>query len=272
MIRHFGTDCSFPSVADDRQPMAVCIDRLVSDDVLAVREEVPVLTFQMFTDKGVPLITPVVAQDIRWITDKLFSQDDQTDGGSGLSLPICGRLIHRGAVGLDGQDLDHWGGVVWDPGIVCLQCCLVCSDCHVWAEWSFSTAIESGCCRTITWTLGYLEHIDQPCDVGGLCGRVDWTIYELVMVVTPGGCDDIRLILEMVVYMFCAYVLLCIFCSQGFPRFASLSGVIPQVLIRGIVRSFLVFEHVCAGVGGGGGGSVTIGQYRSSLWWPTVGG
>ena len=83
-----------------------------------------------------------------------------------------------------------------------------------------------------------------------LCGRDDWTIYELVMVVTPGGCDDIRLILEMV-FMFCAYVLLCIFCSQGFPRFASLSGVIPQMLVRGIVRSFLVFEQVHAGGGGG---------------------
>ena len=130
---------------------------------------------------------------------------------------------------------------------MCLQCCLMCSDCHVWAEWSFWTAIESGCYRTITWTLGYLGHIDQPCDVGRLCGRDDWTIYELVMVVTPGGCEDIRLILEMVVYMFCAFVLLC---SQGFPRFASLSVVIPEMLVRSVVRSFLVFEHVRAGGGG----------------------
>ena len=168
--------CSFPSVADDLQPMVVCNDRLVSDDVLAVREEVPVLTLQMLIDKGVPLVTPVVAQDLRRITDKLFSQDDRMDGASGLSLPICGRRIHHGAVGLDGQDLDHWRGVVWDPGIVCLQCCLVCSDCHVWAEWFFWTAIESGRCRTITWTLGYLGHIYQPYDVGRLCGRDDWTI------------------------------------------------------------------------------------------------
>ena len=92
------------------------------------------LTLQMLTDKGVPLDTPVVAQDLRRITEKLFSQDDRTDGASGLSLPICGRLIYRGAVGLDGQDLDHWRGIVWDPGIVCPQCCLVCSDCHVWAN------------------------------------------------------------------------------------------------------------------------------------------
>ena len=66
----------------------------------------------MLTDKGVPLVTPVVAQDLRRITDKLFSQDDRMDGDSRLSLPICGRLIHCGAVGLDDQDLDHWGGVV----------------------------------------------------------------------------------------------------------------------------------------------------------------
>ena len=60
------------------------------------------------------------------------------------------------------------------------------------------------------------------------------TIYELILVV---------------VYMFCVYVLLCIFCSQGFSRFASLSGVIPRKLVWGIVRSFLGFEHVRAGGG-----------------------
>ena len=41
----------------------------------------------------------------------------------------------------------------------------------------------------------------------------DWTIYELT----------IYELMMVVVYMFCAYVLLCIFCSQGFSRFASLS-------------------------------------------------
>ena len=179
---------------------------------MSVREEVPALTLHILTDKGVPLVTPVVDQDLRRIKDVLFSQDDRTDGVSGLTLPICGLLIHRGAVELDGQDLDHWRGVVWDPGIVCLQCWLVCSDCHVWAEWSFWTEIP-GVVR----------------------------IYELVMVVTSGGCDDIRLTFEMVVYMFCAYVLLCIFCSQDFPRFASVCGVFLPMLLRGIVRSLLVF-------------------------------
>ena len=133
---------SFHSGADDPLPMVVCNENLFSDDVSAalsvsVREEVPVLTLQILTDKGVPLVTPVVDQDVRQIKDELCSQDDRTDGVSGLSFPICGLLLHRGVVGLDGQDLDHWRGVVWDPGIVCLQCWLVCSDCHVWAEWSF---------------------------------------------------------------------------------------------------------------------------------------
>ena len=117
---------SFPSGADDPLPLVVCNDKLFLDDVLAFREEVPVLTLHILTDKGVPLVTPVVDEDLRRIQDKLFSQDDRTDGVSGLSLPICGLLIHRGAVGLDGQDLDHWRGVVWDLGIVCLQCMLAC--------------------------------------------------------------------------------------------------------------------------------------------------
>ena len=87
----------------------------------------------------------------------------------------------------------------------------------------------------------------------------DWTIYELT----------IYELMLVVVYMFCVYALLCIFCSQGFPRFASLSGVIPRKLVWGIVRSFLDFDHVRAG--GGGGVSVTIMQYRFGLGWPTVG-
>ena len=149
--------------------------------------------------------------------DELFSQDERTDEVSGLSLPICGLLIHRGTsdmglshgdtrwfcllssaaagsvkdgsltIGLDGQGLDHWRGVVWDPGIVGQQCLHVCYDClcwmtlfcavmllvHVWAEWSFWTEIESGYCRTITWELGYLGSIYLPCDVDRLCGRDD---------------------------------------------------------------------------------------------------
>ena len=45
--------------------------------------------------------------------------------------------------------------------------------------------------------------------------------------------------------------------SEGFLRFDSLRGVVPLVFIRGIVRSLLVYKHVCAG------GSVAIGQcYR----------
>ena len=43
--------------------------------------------------------------------------------------------------------------------------------------------------------------MDRPCDVDRLCGRDDWGIYELGMVVTPGGCDYIQLTFEKVVYV-----------------------------------------------------------------------
>ena len=75
----------------------------------------------------------------------------------------------------------------------------------------------------------------------------DRTIYELTTYE----------MLMVVGYMFCVDVLLCSFRSQGFSRFASLSGVVPLKLVWGIVRSFLGFEHVRAG----GGGSLTIVQY-----------
>ena len=75
---------SFPSGADDPQPMVVFNGKLFSDDVLAdtsvsVREEVPVLALQILTDKRVPLVTPVVDQDVRRIKGELFSQDEWTD-------------------------------------------------------------------------------------------------------------------------------------------------------------------------------------------------
>ena len=68
---------------------------------------------------------------------------------------------------LDGKGLDHWRGVVWDPGIVGQQCLHVCYDClclialfrevmllvHDRAAWSLWTGTESGYCRTITWEL-----------------------------------------------------------------------------------------------------------------------
>ena len=77
----------------------------------------------------------------------------------------------------------------------------------------------------------------------------DWIIYELT----------IYELVMVVVYMYCAYVLLCIFCSQSFSRFASLSGVFPHKLVWGIGPIVPCFEHVRAA--GGGGGSVTIGPF-----------
>ena len=33
------------------------------------------------------------------------------------------------SMGLGGQSLDHWRGVIWDPGIVGQQSICVCCDC-----------------------------------------------------------------------------------------------------------------------------------------------
>ena len=87
------------------------------------------------------------------------------------------------------------------------QCLHVCSDylcwmalfcvvmllVHDWVAWSIWTGTGTGYCRTITWELGYLGSINPPCDVDRLCGRDEWQIKEMEVVVTPGGSDDINL-------------------------------------------------------------------------------
>ena len=64
------------------------------------------------------------------------------------------------AARLDCKGLDHWRGVVWDPGIVGQQCLPVCHDClclmalfrdamllvHDWAALSMWTGTETGYC------------------------------------------------------------------------------------------------------------------------------
>ena len=74
--------------------MVVFNEKLVWDDVLAdtpvsVHEEVPVLALQILTDVGVPLVSPVMDQDVRRIKDELISQDIWMDEVSVLPWPIC---------------------------------------------------------------------------------------------------------------------------------------------------------------------------------------
>ena len=171
--------------ADDPQPTVAFSDELFSDDVLAdtlvsVHEELPMLALRVFTDVGVPVVPPVVNRPVRRIMDGLVCKDKLMDEVSVFSWPICDPPIHIGtgdmalshhdtewvcllysagagsmnkgtvAIGLDGQMLDHWRAVVWDPGIVCQHGLSVCYDClclmaffravmslvHDWAEWS----------------------------------------------------------------------------------------------------------------------------------------
>ena len=94
------------------------------------------------------------------------------------------------AAGLDCKHLDHWRGIVWDPGIVGKRCLHMCYDClclkalfrdammlvHDWAALSTRTGTGIGYCRTITWELGSLGSINPPCDVDRFFGRDEWQI------------------------------------------------------------------------------------------------
>ena len=148
---------TFPSDADDQQSTVAFSGKLFSDEVLAdtpvpVHEEMPMLALQVFMDEGAPLVSPVIDQPVRRFTDRLVCKDKRMDEVSVFSWPICDPPIHIGtwdmefshgdtelvcllysagagsvdngtvAIGLDGQSLDHWRGVVWDPGIVGQQC------------------------------------------------------------------------------------------------------------------------------------------------------
>ena len=92
---------TFPSDADDPQPMVVFNDKLFSGDVLtdtsvSVHEEVPVLALHIFTEEGVPLVPPVIDQDVQRPQDKLVSQDKRKNTVLVPTWPICDPLIHHG--------------------------------------------------------------------------------------------------------------------------------------------------------------------------------
>ena len=111
------------------------------------------------------------------------------------------------AIRLNEGGLDHWRGVVWDPGIVGQQYLHVCCDClylmalframkllvRDWAAWPLWTGTESGSCRTNTWELGYWRSIHPSCDVDRLCNHDEWQIKALEMVVITDGNDNNRL-------------------------------------------------------------------------------
>ena len=168
---------TFPSDADDPQPMVVFNDKLFSDEVWAdtsvsVREEVPVLAFK----------------------DDLISKDERTDEVLRLSLPMCNMRIHHGTSEMGSAFCLplmwgvrrtvpwrwDWAARAWitgeeSSGTLVLWVCLIALfravmiSVHDWAVWSVWTVIESGYCRTYTWELGYLSSLHTPCDVDRLC-------------------------------------------------------------------------------------------------------
>ena len=92
---------TFPSNADDPQPMVMFNDELFSDDVLtntsaSIHEEVPVLALQIFTDERVPLVLPVIDQGAQRLKDELVSQDKRMVEVLVLTRTICDPPIHHG--------------------------------------------------------------------------------------------------------------------------------------------------------------------------------
>ena len=133
--------------------------------------------------------------------DELVGKDKRMD-----EVSTSARSVNDGtvAIALDGQSLDHWHSVVWDPGIVGSQGLSVCYDClcsmalfravmsllHDWAEWSVWTGTISGYCRTITWKVGDLPRLHPPCDVDRLCDYMAWQIKGPVVAIMTDGDEN----------------------------------------------------------------------------------
>ena len=178
--------------------------------------DVPVSALQVFADTVVPLVPPDTGRNAWFDNNELELMDSRIGEFSVLSLGVCVPSIDMGtlggdelvifsrdvgisdgdaewlcllysassgsvwhnsvAAGLDCKGMDHWRGIVWDPGIVGKRCLHVCYDClclialfrdamilvHDWAALSTWTGTEIGYCRTITWELGRLGSINPP--------------------------------------------------------------------------------------------------------------
>ena len=217
-------------------------DKLYSDEDIANmsvsdNEDLPVSALQVFTDVGVPLVPPPPPDIDRivWINNNELALMDRRMGEVlVLSMEFCDLLIHSNtlvasiwqgnteclcllysdssgnardatiAIRLHDKGLDHWRGVVWNPGIVGQQYLHACCDClylmalframmllvHDRAAWSLWTGTESGYCQTITWELGYWRSINPSCNADRLYKRNEWQIKALEVVVISDGNDN----------------------------------------------------------------------------------
>ena len=101
------------------------------------------------------------------------------------------------AAGLDCKGLDHWRGIVRDPGIVGSRCLHLCYDCLCLIAWLRDAMILVRDWAALSTKIGTecLGSIVMYCDVDRFFDRNEWQIKELEAVVTPGGGDDIPFLL-----------------------------------------------------------------------------
>ena len=139
--------------------------------------------------------------DKEWLGDVLCLLRSSSSGNAGDLSVVSG---------LDWRGLDHWRGIVWDPGSVGKLCLHVCYDClclivlfrdammfvHDWAALATLICTEIRDWRTITWELGCLGSIHLNYYVTRFFCRNVWQIKYLEAVMTPGGADDIPFLLS----------------------------------------------------------------------------
>ena len=148
--------------------------------------DVPVSALQGFADPVVHLVPPDMDRIVWFDNNELALMDSRIGEVSVLSREICDPSIHSDTLNVGISD----GDTEWLLPLALFRDTMLLV--HDWAALSTWTGTETGYCRTITGELGWLGSINPPCDVDHFCGRDEWQIKELEVMVTHSGGDDIR--------------------------------------------------------------------------------
>ena len=136
--------------------------------------------------------TRILISDGRWRDDMLCLLSFSSPGNS-VNLPVVG--------GPDWRGLNHWRGIVWDPGIMGIPSLHLCYDClclialfrdvplfvRSQADLSALVLKDIGGWRTIVWELGSLGRVHPSCYAAFSFCLDEWQIKGLETVIGPAG-------------------------------------------------------------------------------------
>ena len=199
-----GTMGAFPPEAAGIRPAVVFGNSLFpgdecADAVVLVRRDIPMSAVLQVTSKRVDRIPPVSDQHVQRTVSGSVGWDTY---GVRLCLLYPDSMedlqdLQGGSV--DGQRLDHWRTVSWDPGIADSRALSVCYDClclmalfrtvmslaRYWAVEIVWTGPDKGSCRSMAWEERYLPRLYPPCVVDRLYGYtteiVAWTNFFMML-------------------------------------------------------------------------------------------